>query len=725
MYLEPADLKPIKAPGGSLAWPVAPDFVPALPGAAEPRTPALSAPAGSRARADAAARILSFFAAGKQQLAAAPPLDAPALPASPRSSGSGSAPQSNLNPTFPRALLAPARALLCLLAAKYAPAGLLERWGIFRVLDRVIVPRGPLFCTPCRYSSAFSFSRTPFLWALRHHLDGALTALVLLYMFLVQPLFVALQLWAVPLPDTAYRALLFWSRAVRSVHSAPLDTGPAFLVAGFWMCLWAFLAILFYQLSTQHRTRALGIGGHEFPSVAHLLFQSRAPFLMVSYAWGSDSGLAGARSLAHALPGSWVDVANLGGRDLDATIARNAATAYALVAYLDASYLKSAACALELQAAVLHRHSSRQLSYVLHDGASAPAALLQALQAAGFTLLSSPQALLRELSQHAYTCAAPEDSARLLRHMRQHATPSAAWDRTLLLPSPAVAAQRRACCTHLLPPAGSVTAGSAFLSPDGLRLGVFFWGVTVDSVLTAFYIASCACLCVGTGFLWARGSDLDACIVFTCFTLAALALPLVFRDFMMTRRCLHSPHLLALNAASYCSAVAALRVVFVLGSEAGLEAGADLAALAPRAEDLVPGLAARFKNIAGFIEAHVGLATEQARWTRAGTDRDAASGNALAVFLIEDAAAALAYLRLPRHENSVVVTYLSLLGVRGAEGQSLGSTKCILLGSKNGVAPSTPYDGLAPAVLDSLSSLVSSALLEAPPEAAPTPSVPA
>jgi hypothetical protein len=226
---------------------------------------------------------------------------------------------------------------------------------------------------------------------------------------------------------------------------------------------------------------------------------------------------------------------------------------------------------------------------------------------------------------------------------------------------------------------------------------------------------------VGLGLLWARGgSDLDACIVFSLFTLAALAMPLVFINFMMPRRCLHSPHLLALNAASYCSAVAALRVVFVLGSGARLAAGAELAALAPKAEDLVPDIDARCRNIASFIEAHVGLRTEEAQWTQAGTDRDtSASGNALVVFLIQDAAAALAYLRLPRHDNSVVVTYLSLLGVRGAGGQSLGSTKCILLGGKNGVESSTPYDGLAPAVLDSLSSLVSSALLEAPPEAAP------
>ena len=734
----------------------------------EPAKPALATPEWSQARVATADALLSHFAFSDGS--APPPAQKP-----PPSTSAG-LPQSNLNPAWDEQTLLPTLlALWVMVAAKYAPPWLLARWGIFRVLDRVLVPRGGLFCTPMHYSTTFSHSVMAFNWAFRSVLVGVLIVPFFCYMFLTQPFFLAMQLWGVPLNDMAYKVFLIWSREVQAVHSAPLETGPAFIIVGCWMLLWAYVGIIHYHLSSQRRTRALGIDKTDFPSVAHELFHSHTPFLMVSYKWSSPSsalsaprtptpspwwaGLAScgftstspqvltpstpspsatfsgdstsltpsfsqsmARSLAHALPGSWVDISNLGARDLEATMTRNAATSYALVIFLDRDYLKSKACALELQAAALGRHSERQLSYVFcTENSGVPADMLQTLEAAGFHIIRCAADLLRELSQHAYSSTAPEDSQRLLRHMRERATPNTAWDGTLLLPSPAVTAKQRflltPLATHFLPPAGSIIAGHAFLSPDGLQNGIYFWGVTLDDTLSALFFFSLACLIFGVGFLWGRQFELSTRVLWSLFTLGSLLLPRIFLKFMITRRSTHSPQLLGLNAASFCSDIAAISIVFVLGSKGSVSA-------ARAGEDLVKDIFQRCRAIRGFIEEHVGLRTEEVGdWLELQEGlqrvRGAIARNRLLVFLVQDVPSAEAYLSLPTHSTSLVLTYEKLLGVRGVGGQTLGSSAlCILLGGKGGVQEAVPYKGIAPAVLDKLSSMVSAVLLQAPPAAA-------
>lgn len=119
----------------------------------------------------------------------------------------------------------------------------------------------------------------------------------------------------------------------------------------------------------------------------------------------------------------------------------------------------------------------------------------------------------------------------------------------------------------------------------------------------------------------------------------------------------------------------------------------------------------------------MGLRTEEVGdWLELEEDtekvRRATASNTLLVFLVQDVSTAQAYLSLPKHANSIVLTYANLLDVRGVGGQSLGSTLCILLGEQCGVKEGVPYKGIAPAVLDKLSSLVSTVLLQSPAAAA-------
>lgn len=669
----------------------------------------LETPVGSQERLDAAAKLLAFFSLSS------------ALPPSvrPSTDGLGITP-TTLHPSRAQgALLSTTVAFLCMIVAKYAPGWLLARLGIVRVLDRVVVQRnsGP-FRTALEHSSGgtFPFRQTGFLWVFRHYVDAFIGGGGLLYVILVQPIFVALRLRGVVLPDHFVSNALFLLESMRAFSNSPTQAGPMLWMVGFWLLLISWVTILLYQLSSQQRSRALGVDKRDFPSVAHVLFQPHEPFFMISYTWKSVTGCRLARSLANALPCTWIDVNNLpaGGRSIAGATTHVASTAFALVFVLDAEYLTSYSCALELRAAILHRQAEQQHTFVLclEPLLGSQQEMLTVLHGMGIRVFSSGQDLLAELAQHVYSCTAAADSQRLLKHMRRHASANPNWDSALLLPAPAVLRRQRifpTSVTHLAPPPGSVFAGHAFISPDASCIGVLPWGPTLEHVLVFIFMIGVALFLAGASLCWTSGFDFMPSVFASLMCVICLALMHIFLLFTIASRSMHSPLLLGLNAASFCSDTVSLQVIFVgLGER---DAGASKAQ---------PGsdLAQRCERIRQFIEQHVGLRTLTLRnCQELATIYAATNSPVLYVALLLDAASASQFMQQPLNMRSraVVLTYASLLGTSTSgsteKGETLGDSPCILLGSKMGVEDAVPYDGIAPAVLDRLGSLAGAALL--------------
>ena len=224
------------------------------------------------------------------------------------------------------------------------------------------------------------------------------------------------------------------------------------------------------------------------------------------------------------------------------------------------------------------------------------------------------------------------------------------------------------------------------------------------------FMIGVALFLAGASLCWTSGFDFMPSVFASLMCVICLALMHIFLLFTIASRSMHSPLLLGLNAASFCSDTVSLQVIFVgLGAR---DAGASKAQ---------PGsdLAQRCERIRQFIEQHVGLRTLTLRnCQELATIYAATNSPVLYVVALQDAASARQFMQQPQalRSRTVVLTYNHLLGVTAAGGspevkETLGDAPCILLGSKKGVEEAVPYDGIAPAVLDRLGSLASAAML--------------
>jgi hypothetical protein len=357
----------------------------------------------------------------------------------------------------------------------------------------------------------------------------------------------------------------------------------------------------------------LGLGHESLPSVLRSVLHVSAPTLMVSYAWASELGSRGARSLAFALPDSWVDVRCLpAGNQIAHTTFALAKGTEALVLFVTPEFLASRACMVELAGALLARSAASQVTCAYYQPTS-PACVEAAemLRSAGFLLFCDARALLLHLKEHVYNATAPSDVLRAVAFLAESASPMRHLKGSLRLPAPA--SRRLSVLPPLLGrtrfPPGTVFSASHYITPDALELGQALL-VSVELGLVLLVAACYAGLLVAlAAFPALRAQPLYLAGALVLYAIVGapiyrfvltLAVDLDYRNF-------HSPLLLPINVAAFCN---------VALEEACAGAGTAMASASPLSVlVLIRSCSAkeqrttyvRCKNIAAFLTSSIGV----------------------------------------------------------------------------------------------------------------------
>lgn len=315
--------------------------------------------------------------------------------------------------------------------------------------------------------------------------------------------------WALlltPLPVFPYKVFVVWLAQFFATISEGVLKSDALLSGTFMLVitlLFSYGLIVVILTAKFSSSATLGLNHDHLPSVLRLLVHTNAPTLMVSYSWGSSKASTAARSLAFALPDSWVDVTCLSaGTDVSELTGNLSAQAEAFVLFLTPEYLQSEACMVELNAALLSRKEEAQhtITFVVDPSCPKSNAAAAMLQRAGCLVFSEPRDLLSHLHQHVYTSTTPEDIFRCSNFMAKSSTPNRFVPRSFRLPAPLTKEQQGAipnCCGRWLPPKGSLFSGSTYISPGADVLGsAFVVNVELLLVLTIVvcYIGLFVCL---------------------------------------------------------------------------------------------------------------------------------------------------------------------------------------------------------------------------------------
>ena len=388
----------------------------------------------------------------------------------------------------------------------------------------------------------------------------------------------------------------------------------------------------------------------DLPSSLALVLRTPAPMLMLSYTWKAPY-VDVARSLAAAVPNTWVDVQTLAsGVEIPAVTAAVSRWAYAQVVFMSADYLQSPACLLELFTALLRRQAYQHL-LVYHDkrfAGEVEGACLTLLEDMGCIVVHSPEDLLVQLDTRIYSCSSaahgPMDAKRALSWWSHVGVPLEAVPRAMLLPSPRAKRQRWLCnccapqrsgsgsedASTLLPPAGAIVSGFRYITGDGLRLGSScFLG------LEFFYAAaSLAAFVLGIVFIAtavrqmaARGATLYWGTQYAVPPmLIALALVWLFNGLSLSvltdMRAYHSGLLLPLNVAASLNSLGAASlsddaqtkysVLFLVSPASNAELSAE--AMGRRSEHEWTQLDASVRNMVRFLNEDVGLEASVQLW---------------------------------------------------------------------------------------------------------------
>ena len=655
---------------------------------------------------------------------------------------------------------------------------LLDAWcsgAILRLKGAVVVngrqivaqrePDGScVFRTPEVYSSAWFGPREAAMAFMQKRI-ASLTCFILL---------ILVAGWAVlltPLPAIPYKAIVLWLANYLSLVGKGALDGNLLLSATFMLILtliFAYGVLIVLLTSKFAASTSLGLRHDNLPSVLRMLVHTNAPRLMVSYAWASQNACTAARSLAFALPESWVDVKSLAsGSHVAALTSDLAAQAEALVIFLTPEYLRSEACMVELAAAILLRKSTAQLTLVyVEEGSPHCSAAAAMLADRGCQIVSDPRELLLFLAEHLYTATTPEDTIRAANFMASGTTPKRIVPRNLRLPAPLTYSQSALpqCGGRCCAPRGSLFSGAKFISAGAEELGTAF--VVHLELLLVVVVAGCF---AGLAVLLAMQPHLeDAPLFFAGALITYLLLAIPVSRFIKTMavdmdpRHWHSPLLFPLNAAAFCNTVVATAVRksraarvaarnFVADWQPTLKSSPLMAAeIEPESpqtpaasqQQLSPlsvlilmrdggepegkGLStcARLRNIAGYLTSVVGLECEvkllpEDGGSAAGIYRDLlcdpTAQSVISIVLLENEADAVSFLQCADDATGelVLVASASLLYTTAMVGggvAKLGRFMLILTGSKGGISSKSPYDGLAPAVLDSVASKVGAAI---------------
>ena len=338
------------------------------------------------------------------------------------------------------------------------------------------------------------------------------------------------------------------------------------------------------QLSSRTRLLQLPKGGG-LSAILPSFLLARDSFAMVSYGWdeANPKNVTLARSLAHALPGCWIDVKWLAPGMVVAheTIAA-AKSCFCLIFIITPYFLTRPACLLELAAAVHSRESRKQHTLFLCLDSAIADAIEPLLQNNGMQMFRSQISLLRYLSASVYASYSPSDTQRLLLWYKSHSAPLRVINRTLILPSPytyppaSAGFKRRlssiawAMLSFVLPPAplDALVAGTTYLSSDAHKFGacsayssehlfvalqiICFGALALQAVLTKLR-AELADKSRDENFIRNMISTLTT---ISCSFVALIAVLNTFTvplSVFFDPRVRHSPELLPLNAAAACN----------------------------------------------------------------------------------------------------------------------------------------------------------------------------
>ena len=307
--------------------------------------------------------------------------------------------------------------------------------------------------------------------------------------------------WAVlltSLPAFPSKVLIVWLAQFLITISEGVLKGDVLLSGTFMLVITLFFSygLIVVMLTAKFSSSTtLGLNNFHLPSVLRLLVHTNAPTLMVSYSWASSKASTAARSLAFALPDSWVDVKCLSaGTDISGLTRNLSAHAEAFVFFLTPEYLQSEACMAELGAALLSRKAEAQhtIAFVVDPLCPKSNAAAAMLQRAGCLVFSEPRELLSHLNQHVYSSTTPEDIVRCSNFLAESSIPNRFVPRSFRLPAPFTKQQQGAipnCCGRWLPPKGSIFSGSMYISPGADAIGGVF--VVKGELLLVLAIAVC------------------------------------------------------------------------------------------------------------------------------------------------------------------------------------------------------------------------------------------
>ena len=385
-----------------------------------------------------------------------------------------------------------------------------------------------------------------------------------------------------PVPTNPNKTFVLWLAAYMKMVGEETLNGEALFSGTFLMFMtvvfvWGLLVVLLTSKSSS--SASLGLRSDDFPSVLRLLVHLDHPRLMVSYAWASAAACKAARSLAFALPDTWVDVKCLSSGSLISEVTRDVAVhAEALVIFLNAEYLKSEACMVEFGAAILARKAASQVTIVYFD----PRCPVSSAAAAELTIngcrsFSTPVTLLQFLANHVYKSTTPEDTLRASRYVAQNSIPIREVPRLHRLPAPLTRTQSwlPSCGGRCCAPKGSLYTGAKFLTPGAEKISTAF----VVSVELVMVLVIAACFVGLAASLALQPLVTEAPLFFAGAVLLYLLLAIPISRFIKTLavdtdpRNYHSPLLFPLNAAAFCNEVVTSAKSSGLGSPVG-EGGA-------------------------------------------------------------------------------------------------------------------------------------------------------
>ena len=362
-----------------------------------------------------------------------------------------------------------------------------------------------------------------------------------------------------------------WQMVAVSDFVASVTAGDriALQFAG-WASLFGLIACVALWIVSDGKRRYVThfmLGAGALPTVLPLVLSRAAPLVMVSYPWRGTHGAKDvARSLAASAPNCWIDVQMLAsGTSVAAVTGAVSRWAYALVVVMSDVYLESQACLLEFSTALLRRQwYQRTIIYVPDGSVSRPEnlELLERLEAVGVDIVRTPEDLVAFLNRHVYHCE-EEDLQRCIAWHQETARPvSNVVDSGVRLPSPVIKARQWPVFVsplhRVLAPSNAIRAGSLFLSADGLELG-HCWALTAEQVLLAVVpitiIVGAACMAAANAESpLSIGTLVGLPIVFVIIQVLLLASALPSAVDLDARN-MHSPLLLPLCVAAYCSSV--------------------------------------------------------------------------------------------------------------------------------------------------------------------------